>query len=289
MDARAFLGLQPSHNPFRWHLPVTNGISTGAGFLFGGSGLGAAISAIEGTTQRPCVWATAQYLDYARPGEVLDIDVTVAVAGHQISQARAVGHVGNREILTVNAAVGVRPMEARGQWAERPRDMADPTDCPRRPERFPGDDSIMRRLDLRVAKGRDWDELDGTEGDGRTAMWARMPEVIESIDATALAILGDYVPMGVGQALGRMGGGNSLDNTVRVARLVETDWVLLDIRVHAVDHGFAHGLVHMWATDGTLLATASQSCIVRFWNPPPDPAPPSAAGGALVEPEGAPS
>ena len=56
--------------------------------------------------------------------------------------------------------------------------------------------------------------------------------------ATALAILGDYVPMGVGQALGRMGGGNSLDNTLRVARLVPTHWVLLDIQVHAVDRAY---------------------------------------------------
>ncbi|MEN9823531.1 MAG: hypothetical protein RLZ04_1957, partial [Actinomycetota bacterium] len=34
---------------------------------------------------------------------------------------------------------------------------------------------------------------------------------------------------------------------------------------HAVERGFGHGLVHMFAEDGTLLATASQSCIVRFW------------------------
>ena len=74
---------------------MTPGISTGSGFLFGGSGLGAAIEALEGTTGRPVVWATAQYLSYARPGTVMDIDVTVAVEGHQITQARAVGHVGN--------------------------------------------------------------------------------------------------------------------------------------------------------------------------------------------------
>ncbi|MEZ5219887.1 MAG: thioesterase family protein [Ilumatobacteraceae bacterium] len=61
------------------------------------------------------------------------------------------------------------------------------------------------------------------------------------------------------------GGGNSLDNTLRLVHLVPTEWVLLDIRVHAVERGFGHGLVHMFAEDGTLLATASQSCIVRFW------------------------
>ena len=48
-------------------------------------------------------------------------------------------------------------------------------------------------------------------------------------------------------------------------QLVPTEWVLMDIRVHAVERGFGHGLVHMFAEDGTLLATASQSCIVRYW------------------------
>src|SRR5262245_34387933 len=101
MDSRTFLDLRASHNPFRWSLPVTQTLSTGGGFLFGGCGLGAAIAALELTSGRECIWATSQYLSYAKPGEVMDIDVTLAVEGHQITQARAVCHVGNREILTV--------------------------------------------------------------------------------------------------------------------------------------------------------------------------------------------
>ncbi len=268
MDSRSFLGLRPSHNPFRWSLDVTPGVVTGGGFLFGGSGLGAAISAMEGTSGRPCIWATAQYLEYAKEGEVLDIDVTLAVTGHQITQARAVGHVADREILTVNAALGVRESDSSGQWERMPEGVPHPSHCPPRPTRLPVDGTIMERLDLRLAVGRTWECLDGTAGDGHTVLWARIPQLLETVDATALAVLGDYVPMGVGQALGRMGGGNSLDNTLRVARLVPTEWVLLDIRVHTVERGFGHGLVHMFAEDGTLLATASQSCIVRFWNPP---------------------
>ncbi|HRE01851.1 MAG TPA: thioesterase family protein, partial [Ilumatobacteraceae bacterium] len=64
-----------------------------------------------------------------------------------------------------------------------------------------------------------------------------------------------------------------LDNTIRIARLVPTEWVLLDIQVHAVSRGFGHGLVQMFAEDGTLMATASQSCIVRYWKDdrPPKP------------------
>ena len=264
MDSRSFLGLEPTHNPFRWKLPVTVGISAGGAFLFGGSGLAAAIAAMEATSGRECVWATAQYLSYATPGEVVDIDVTIAVSGHQITQARAVCHVADREILTVNAALGDRPMDMAGQW-ERMPDVPPPAECPARPQPFDTSDSISTRLDQRMVKGRPHESLDGTHGDGQTMLWARIPDVLTGIDAPTLAILGDFVPMGISQALGAMAGGNSLDNTLRVMRLVPTEWVLMDIRIHSVARGFGHGLVHMFAEDGTLMATASQSVIVRFW------------------------
>ena len=263
MDSRAFLGLEQSHNPFRWKLEVRADVCTSGRFLFGGAGLGAAISALEGTSGRSCIWATGQYLSYAKTGEVLDIDVKLAVEGHQITQARAVGHVGNREILTVNAALGDRPEYPTGQF-ERMPDIAPPADCAPRPYHSDTAGTINERLDVRLAKGRPADKLDGTLSDGQTVMWARVPDVLEGIDAAALGILGDFVPAGVGQALGVRGGGNSLDNTLRVLHLVPTEWVLLDIRIHGVERGFGHGLVHMFAEDGTLLATASQSCIVRF-------------------------
>jgi acyl-CoA thioesterase len=263
MDARTFLGLESTHNPHRWVLPIEPRVCTGGNFLFGGCGLGAAIAALEGTTGRPVVWATAQYLSYARPPEVMDIDVTIAVGGHQTSQARAVAHVVEREILTVNAALGRRELEHDGQWEPMP-DVPSPEECDPRRFRNPSDESIMQRLDMRLALGRDFDEFDGTQGTGRSALWARMPDGLE-MSAAALGILGDYVPFGVSQSLGERAGGNSLDNTLRVSRLVETEWVLLDIQVHAIQHGFGHGLVHLWAQDGTLLAIASQSCIVRFW------------------------
>ena len=107
-------------------------------------------------------------------------------------------------------------------------------------------------------------DLDGTPNDGHTVMWARLPEIIEGVDAATLGVLGDFVPRGVGQSLGIRGGGNSLDNTLRVVNLVPTEWVLIDIKVHGVARGFGHGLVHMYAEDGTLMATASQSCIARI-------------------------
>jgi acyl-CoA thioesterase len=267
VDARAFLGLEPTHNPNRWVLPVVPGLCTPGPFLFGGCGLGAAISAMEGTTGRPIVWATAQYLSYARPGDMLDLDVTVAVPGRNTSQARVVAHVGDTEILTVNAALGQRGDEFDGEWVTMPA-VPPPDECPNRQMRFPGIETINNRLDTRLADARPPEDLDGTRGSGRCALWARVPDLLE-MSAATLAILGDFVPFGIGQALGRMGGGNSLDNTLRLAKLVPTEWVLLDIRMLAIGNGFGNGAVLLCSESGTLMATASQSTIVRMWQGEP--------------------
>ena len=271
MDAVAFYGMEQTEDPAHWRLPVVPTLCSGLGALFGGCGLGACVEALEQFTGRPLVWATGQYLSYARPPAVLDIRVDEVVRGHQISQARAVATVDGDEILTVNAALGHRDVPHHGEWAEMPIVPA-PMDCRPRElmERHEG--SIMDRIDMRMADARTFDDLDGTPGTGRCALWVRLPGLLE-LSAATLSIVGDYVPFGISQALGKRAGGNSLDNTLRVARRVPTEWILADIRVQAIADGFGHGLVHLWAQDGTLLGTASQSTIVRSWRDDPTEAP----------------
>lgn len=266
MDARTFLGLESDGRPTGYRLPVVAGISAGGGFLFGGCGLGAAVVALEEVTGRPLVWATAQYLSYARPGTVVDLDVHIGAEGRSVTQAMVTGRVGDTEILTVNAALGRRDLDVEGEWATMP-EVPSPDECEIRTHRFEHE-SVASRMEQRLAVGRAWEELDGTPSSGSCALWARMPEVLD-MSGAALAILGDFVPFGIGQALGLGAGGNSLDNTVRVARLEPTDWVLLDIRILAVANGFGHGAVLLWSERGTLLAVASQSTIVRFWKDQP--------------------
>ena len=100
--------------------------------------------------------------------------------------------------------------------------------------------------------------------DGHAALWARVPDRARDVggdarDPRRLRAVRRR------QALGQFVTGSSLDNTLRVCTLVPTDWVLIDVQVHAIAHGFGHGRVELWAEDGTLLATASQSCAVRAW------------------------
>lgn len=244
-------------------LPVTPGIATAGRFLFGGCGLAAAVTALESVTGRPLVWATGQYLSFAMVDEIVDFDVTIASDGHYTSQARVVAHVEDREILTVNAALGSRPLEWDAAW-ERPPECieVEPSSLRRRVSRWDVTDTIMERMEIRLADAVPWEELGGgMSATGRSALWIRLPGV--DMSAGVLSIIGDYVPFGIAQAVGSFTRSNSLDNTVRIVRVVPTEWVLADIRVHGVREGFGHGLVHLWSEDGTLLATASQSAVVR--------------------------
>jgi acyl-CoA thioesterase II len=261
VDALAFYGLQSTDDPLQWRLPVVRELCSGYGALFGGAGLGAAIEVLERVTGRPLVWATAQYLQFARPPSVVELEVNEVVRGHATSQARVLARVDGREIFTVVAALGRRSLPLEGEWAVRP-DVPSIADSPPRTLAPHMEGTIATRLETRLASARNFEELDGTPGDGRCALWVRLPPQLEAT-AAALAILGDYVPFGLSQALGCRIQSNSLDNTVRMVRVHPTEWVLADIRVQAVVDGFGHGVVHLWADDGTLLATANQSATVR--------------------------
>jgi acyl-CoA thioesterase len=263
MHAREFLGLRSTHNPHRWYLPVERKLCTRERFLFGGCGLAAAVAALEATTERPLVWATAQYLSYARAPSVLDLDVIVPVQGRHTTQARAIGHVGDQEIFTGNAALGNRALDIAGQWPQMPS-VPSPDQSPQLPAAPNSAGTIHDQVELRVAQGRYGTQRDGTPSpDGRSALWVRLPRELDR-SAAGLAIVADWVPSGIGQALGRWAGGTSLDNTIRILDLVPTDWVLCDIQVHGIAKGFGHGRVHLWSEDGRLMATGNQSLIVRL-------------------------
>jgi acyl-CoA thioesterase len=267
-DARSFLGMEPVGDDLHWRLTVVPELTTPGNFLFGGCGLGAALVALEAASGRPTVWSTAQYLSFAPTGSVLDLTVTLAAVGRRVTQGRVVGYAGDTEILTVNGAVGSpATLDAGGIWISAP-DVPPPDKCP--PRRLPdfGSTSIFDRIEVRVAKGRTFEEITSdvpTPGQPDSALWIRVPGHLEPSAAT-LAIIGDYVSGGVSQALGRRVMSRSLDNTLRIAELEPTEWVLCDIRMHALVGGYVQGIGYLWSERGTLLATASQSMSVRLWD-----------------------
>lgn len=267
--SRSFLGLERTGAALQWRLLITEGLCVGPkgnAFMFGGVGLAAAIAAAERATGREAVWASAQFLSYARVGDSLNLAVEVLNAGRNVSQVRVHATDAGNPILTVNAALGCREGFPQDQWSERP-EVPQPDDCVTMPL-WPEQDhraKFMDRLEVRVAPGRyGATPRDGRRSpDGRQVMWMRTRDGA-AVDAALLAVFADFVPSGLAAALGRTGGGNSLDNTLRICRIVPTGWVLCDVRIGAVARGFGHGAIYMYAEDGTLMASGSQSAILRF-------------------------
>ncbi|HEY9218189.1 MAG TPA: thioesterase family protein [Phenylobacterium sp.] len=262
----SFLRIEATDDRLLWRLPLTPAVCVGPPdnlFMYGGVGLGSAIHALEGATGRPVIWATAQYLSYARPGSTVDLHVTVSVQGRRTSQARVIGRVGEEEIFVVAAALGGQGGGPSYQWVEPPQ-MPGPDDCATS-ELWPDQGANLNgRIELRMAQGRFGEgPRDGTiSDDGRLVFWIRTREGFD-LDASLLAVFADYVPSGVGAALGRPGGGSSLDNTLRIRTVTPTEWVLCDVQIKTVHGGIAHGAMNLFSQGGEFLATASQSMIVR--------------------------
>jgi acyl-CoA thioesterase-2 len=263
VDINEFLGIHRVSES-TWRFEVEQRLVTPGKFLFGGCGLAAGIAALEEASERPTVYAAAHYLSFAQLGSTVDVNVNLAVVGKRVTQARATAYSDEREILTVSAALGRSDLDAPTPWLTMP-DVPAPEDCPIRvmPRIFEA--SIFDHVETRIAIGRPFDQLDGAPGPPVSALWARMPSHLDPSAAT-LAIFGDLVAGGVSQPMGQNTFGQSLDNTIRVATLEPTEWVLVEIHMHALVGGFAQGTGYLWSRDGTLLGTASQSMSSRLWD-----------------------
>lgn len=265
VDMREFLGMQRV-NDTTWRFHVTDRLITPGKFLFGGCGLAAGVVALEDASGRPTIYAAAHYLSFAPLESDVEVVVDLAVQGHRVTQARATASVDGREVLTVNAALGTGELTSPIPWLTMP-DVPAPEDSRQRqmPSRY--ENSIFNHVETRIALGRSFDELDGTAGSPISALWVRVPSHLEPSAAT-LAIFGDFVAGGASQPLGQSTMGRSLDNTIRIATLVPTEWVLVETHMHALSGGFSQGTGYLWSRDGVLLGTASQSMSSKFWDPP---------------------
>jgi len=232
-------------------------------FMFGGIGLGAVVAAAEHNTGRATVWATAQYLAFAPRGSRVSIDVAPLISGRFTTQARVTLRQDQRDVIVAGLSLGARPNAPRSQWV-RPSAVPPPEDCALLPMRWASPEGgLFSRMEVRIAKG--WDTRPDAPDAGHMVVWMR-PTAGDPIDRPMLALMGDFVPASIGNALGDDGGDlavNSLDNCVRYLTLAETDYVLCDIHLQGASSGFAHGQMLLYAQDGTLMASANQSVIVR--------------------------
>jgi acyl-CoA thioesterase II len=265
------IGLEPTVDPLRWKFPLTPPIcagSIGDPFLFGGSALGAVTEAMAASTGRAPIWVTAQYLSYAKPPAILDVAVSIVSAGKQITQASALLSIEGRTVVAASGAFGARDVGTTDSWRTLPI-VPKPEECPHVRHRSAYEYGVETSFELRLANGRYpiAGEPFGTRSEtGRIALWVK-PSLPSPVNPGMLAIVGDFVSIAISDAVGRYGFGNSLDNTIRFARIEQSEWLLCDIEIQAVHSGFVHGSMHIFSQAGQLMAIASTSLILRFPEP----------------------
>lgn len=255
---RAFLGLEPSGDD-RAAFTLTAGLARHDGRLYGGTAVAAAIAMLEQASDRRALWVTVQFVSGAATvGDRIECEVEVLASGRRTSQLRVVGRRDGEELFgAVGAAATLKERAVSGVF-ETPPDVDPPEEC--QPFRFPvpqhlqamTDLGIERRMEIRVARR----PVPGLAG-GQLLFWARVRDHLAT--PAILGYLADMVPMSVVHASGHMGGGTSLDNTLRLGLPSQTDWVLLQLDPHLALGGYGHGTAHLWSPDGALLATASQT------------------------------
>lgn len=260
-DELAFLGMRPAEAPGAWEVHLAERHMNPVGALYGGTGIAVATRAMAELTGRLPAWITTRFLASARAGEVVRVVATVDAAGRRSSQVSVQGTTDDRVVFDVLGACGAGADDATtGQWVEMP-EVPTPDDCPPL-SRLPGvPPSFLDTLERRRAFGSVPWEVDGPAS-SRLGLWTRVSG-LPSTSPAMLAWLADCMPLGVGSALGRAPIGSSLDNTLRISGDQPGEWVLADIRPSASLRGYAHGDVLLWAEDGTLLATGSQTAVIR--------------------------
>jgi acyl-CoA thioesterase len=61
------------------------------------------------------------------------------------------------------------------------------------------------------------------------------------------------------EGIGEPGAGTSLDNTIRAGRPSDEEWILVEGLPELAVSGLGQGHARLWAMDGTLVGTASQT------------------------------
>lgn len=238
------------------------------GQLYGGAGLAAAVALVGVATGRPPLWTTTQFVGQARLGERIDCHAEVLAHGGRSSQVRVTATVGDRLVFTALGSAGLSRTDGFSADFDGFPDVDPPAECPPwvvfdrlPPGVVPADTARFGPFGLaefrQAAPRRD-----------PGLIWARMREGAQTPES--MAYLADFVPTMVLRAVGRMGGGTSLDNSVRCGPPPTGPWVLMDVDPYFGHAGYVHGAARVWTPEGRLVAVASQTAVARVFGGAPE-------------------
>jgi acyl-CoA thioesterase len=259
-DDRAFLGLETTGDGTAAFELASRHTRPDA-HLFGGTAMAAAIAMAEQVTGRPALWMTVQFVSGAgRLGDRIELAAEVRAHGKRAAQVRVSATTGDQLLFdAVGATARAEEGADVGVFESMPA-VRQPTAGER--WKAPGPSSpanghgFLDHVEIRQALAEDPD-------DDAYRLWTRIPGTPAT--AAVLGFLADWVPSGVVHALGKVGGGRSIDNTLRLGSPAPAEWVLVDVDPHLARDGYGHGTARLWSEDGALLAMASQtSALIAF-------------------------
>jgi acyl-CoA thioesterase len=231
------------------------------GAMYGGTGIAAAVMAMEAGTQRPAIWATVQFVSSPTSGSVIDLDIDTLAHGGRVSQVQITARVGTDIAFVALGSTGMpRDDGLAGQFHPMPPVTA-PDDTPVRdhlPFRRasvdfePHEHSYHTRIEMRAV-----------DAERDVLMWSRVLDE-PVLTPAAVGFLADMVPVAVTRAAGKLGAGFSLDNSIRFGPSPDSEWVLLELVGDHAHGGFGHGSFRAWTPGGTLVATGGQTANMRF-------------------------
>lgn len=215
-------------------------------FFMGGVAMATHVEALERHFGRPLYWATTHFLNHGLLGEEMHLTIEAVSGGRSVVQAVAEMKRDNIVLHRTIAALGARDGEPDKTFVRMP-DVPAPEKCPgKQDDLMASDGNLMSLLERKTALE---DSAAGLE-----YMWIR-PLFDTKVDAPYLALISDFF-LGAHERTRR---GTSLDNTFRLINLVESEWLMMMTQVSSFTRGAAHGTTHIFAQDGTLLATSSQT------------------------------
>lgn len=231
-------------------------------FLFGGIALAAAIEAMERRTGRPALFASAQFLTWARPGDTLCFDTEIIADGRVVRQCRVTGRSGQPAFLHVQGACGGHDSAIAHRDVAMPA-VPPPDACPGRSMAWRLSTNLNALLEFRLASGAiphptDWSGPGGVD----LACWIRA-RCGAPLDRRLLTVVADCAFLALDDALGPATRGSSLDNAIRFVAAPVGEWVLAAMHVDGGENGIAHITTRLLSEDGVLLAVAGQTMRLR--------------------------
>jgi acyl-CoA thioesterase len=240
----------------RSRLPVVARLCAGDGRIFGGVLAAAAgAAAARATPDRAMALLSTEFLAPASVGDELTLEQRTRSSRRIMTTSEIVCSAPDRIVCVASCIQVEPPSERKNEFTAPAPHVPAPSQCPPRTYRWPDPASISSWLEVRVARE--------AYGQGRALLWIRL-HGIEHQRGPVLAIASDHVAFVAGMMLGTGVRMWTVEQSVRFCAATgeQSEWVLVEVVLDAIDERVVHGQARTWTADGCLTALSQQTLLI---------------------------